>query len=178
MLVARPAAVFGCLLPYRNISPKSKLFVSWVGLKGATPIIFATYPILSHIEGGDIIFNIVFFITLMSLVIQGGTLPLVAKWLKLNDESAVQEKEFDVDLPEEAGDLTETTLTEEMVKDMVEAGGTALKDLSLPDGVRVLMIKRDGKFIVPTGTTELQVGDHLLIISESTEDVGKTVLLA
>ena len=65
-----------------------------------------------------------------------------------------------------------------MVKDMVEAGGTALKDLSLPDGVRVLMIKRDGKFIVPTGTTELQVGDHLLIISESTEDVGKTVLLA
>lgn len=178
MLVARPAAVFGCLIPYRNISPKSKLFVSWVGLKGATPIIFATYPILSHIEGGDIIFNIVFFITLMSLVIQGGTLPLVAKWLKLNDESAVQEKEFDVDLPEEAGDLTETTLTEDMVKDMVEAGGTALKDLSLPDGVRVLMIKRDGKFIVPTGTTELQVGDHLLIISESTEDVGKTVLLA
>ena len=178
MLVARPAAVFGCLLPYRNISPKSKLFVSWVGLKGATPIIFATYPILSHIEGGDIIFNIVFFITLMSLIIQGGTLPLVAKWLKLNDESAVQEKEFDVDLPEEAGDLTETTLTEEMVKDMVEAGGTALKDLSLPDGVRVLMIKRDGKFIVPTGTTELQVGDHLLIISESTEDVEKTVLLA
>ncbi len=179
MLVARPAAVFGCLLPYRNISPKSKLFVSWVGLKGATPIIFATYPILSHIEGGDIIFNIVFFITLMSLVIQGGTLPLVAKWLKLNDESAVQEKEFDVDLPEEAGDLTETTLTEDMVKEMTEKnGGTMLKDLSLPDGVRVLMIKRDGKFIVPTGTTELRAADHLLIISESTEEAEKTVLLA
>ncbi len=175
MFIARPAAVFGCLLPYRNISRKSKLFVSWVGLKGATPIIFATYPILSNIEGGDVIFNIVFFITLMSLVIQGGTLPVVAKWLKLNDDSAVQEKEFDVDLPEEAGDLTETTVTEKMIGEMTGKGGTALKDLALPDGVRVLMIKRDGKFIVPTGMTKLQVADHLLIISESSGDAAKSI---
>ena len=177
MLVARPVAVFGCLLPFRDITPKSKLFVSWVGLKGATPIIFATYPILSHIEGGDVIFNIVFFITLMSLVIQGGTLPLVAKWLKLNDESAEQEKEFDVDLPDEAGDLTETTITSDMVEGLLKNGGsTSLKDIALPEGIRILMIKRNGKFIVPSGLTQLQTGDHLLIISESTEDVGNTVL--
>ncbi len=176
MFIARPATIFGCLIPYRNITPKSKLFISWVGLKGATPIIFATYPIMSNIEGGDVIFNIVFFITLMSLIIQGGTLPLVAKWLHLNDESAVQEKEFDVDLPEEAGELTESTVTEEMVKDMIEHQGNMLKDLDLPAGVRVLMLKRQQKFIVPTGNTKLQAGDHLLIISESTEDAAKSIL--
>ncbi len=176
MFIARPLTVFGCLLPYRNISPKSKLFVSWVGLKGATPIIFATYPIMSHIEGGDIIFNIVFFITLVSLVIQGGTLPLAAKWLKLNDESAVKDKEFDVDLPEEAGELTESTVTQAMVDDMLANQGNMLKDLDLPGGVRVLMLKRDNKFIVPTGNTRLQAGDHLLIISESPEDAAKSVL--
>ncbi len=161
MFIARPVAVFGCLLPYRGISPKSKLFISWVGLKGATPIIFATYPIISGIDGSEVIFNIVFFITLISLVVQGSTLPFAAKWLKLNDENADEEKEFDVDLPEEAGDLTEFTMSQERI----DARGRTLKDQKLPDGVRVLMIKRDGKFLVPNGTMALQAGDRLLVIS-------------
>lgn len=166
MFVARPVTVFGCLIPFRKITAKSKLFISWVGLKGATPIIFATYPIISGIEGSEVIFNIVFFITLLSLILQGSTLPFVAKKLELNDENADDEKEFDVELPEEAGDLTEFTMTE----DMLRVKGKTLKDQNLPDGVRVLMIKREGKFIVPNGTLELKEGDRLLVISVSSEE--------
>ena len=165
MFFARPTAVYATLLPFRSINLRSKAFVSWVGLKGASPIIFATYPILHGIEGGEIIFNIVFFITLMSLIIQGSTLPMTAKILKVNDETPLPKKEFDVDLPETAGDLTESTLTEEMIRQMQEGSGVQLKDQNLPEGMRVLMIKRDGKFIIPTGNTELCAGDHLLIIN-------------
>ena len=70
IVVARPFSVFACLLPFRKISTKAKLFVSWVGLRGAVPIIFATYPVIANIEGSNQLFNIVFFITLLSLVIQ------------------------------------------------------------------------------------------------------------
>ena len=165
MFFARPTAVYVTLLPFRSINLRSKAFTSWVGLKGASPIIFATYPILHGIEGGEIIFNIVFFITLMSLIIQGSTLPMTAKILKVNDETPLPKKEFDVDLPETAGDLTESTITEEMIRQMQEGSGVQLKDQNLPDGMRVLMIKRDGKFIIPSGNTELCAGDHLLIIN-------------
>ena len=101
----------------------------------------------------------------MSLIIQGSTLPMTAKILKVNDETPLPKKEFDVDLPETAGDLTESTITEEMIRQMQEGSGVQLKDQNLPEGMRVLMIKRDGKFIIPTGNTELCAGDHLLIIN-------------
>lgn len=88
MLVARPVSVFLCLLPYRKIPLKAKTFLSWVGLRGAVPIIFATYPIINGVEGADLLFNIVFFITLLSLTIQGTTISLVAK----NSSSTCQKK--------------------------------------------------------------------------------------
>ena len=68
ILIGRPLSVFLCLLPFRKITMKSRLFVSWVGLRGAVPIIFATYPVVAGVEGSNIIFNIVFFITIVSLV--------------------------------------------------------------------------------------------------------------
>ena len=71
IFIARPVSVFACLLPFRHISNKARLFVSWVGLRGAVPIIFATYPVIAHIEGSQQLFNTVFFITLLSLVVQG-----------------------------------------------------------------------------------------------------------
>ena len=79
IVVARPLSVFACLLPFRKISTKAKLFVSWVGLRGAVPIIFATYPVIANIEGSNQLFNIVFFITLLSLVIQGMTISSMKK---------------------------------------------------------------------------------------------------
>ncbi len=73
IVIGRPLSVFLCLLPFRKITMKSRLFVSWVGLRGAVPIIFATYPVVAGVEGSNIIFNVVFFITIVALVVQGTT---------------------------------------------------------------------------------------------------------
>ena len=81
IVIGRPLSVFLCLLPFRKITFKSRLFVSWVGLRGAVPIIFATYPVVANVEGSNVIFNIVFFITIVSLVVQGTTVSYVARLL-------------------------------------------------------------------------------------------------
>ncbi len=86
MLVARPASVFLSLLPFGNkISSKSKIFISWVGLRGAAPIIFATLPVVADVEGGEQIFNIVFFVTLLSLILQGMSITTLARKFDLID---------------------------------------------------------------------------------------------
>ena len=85
IVIGRPLSVFLCLLPFRKITMKSRLFVSWVGLRGAVPIIFATYPVVAGVEGSNIIFNVVFFITIVSLVVQGTTVSFVARLLHLSN---------------------------------------------------------------------------------------------
>ncbi len=162
MLIARPLSVFISLLPFRKISFASKSFISWVGLRGAVPIIFATYPVVEGVEGSDIIFNIVFFITILSLVLQGSTITYASKLLKLDMPVPESESELGFEVPEEAGKLIETTVTEESL-----SGGRTLKELKMPEGMLVMMIKRDGKFIVPNGSRELKAGDKLLIIYDN-----------
>lgn len=159
IFVGRPLTVFLCLLPFRKISFRAKLFTSWVGLKGAVPIIFATYPIVEGIPGSEQIFNIVFFITLLSLIFQGMSIPRVAKLLHLNLPMEKVPETFGIEIPEEAGKLQDYTLTD----DDLESGNT-LKEIQFPQGARVVIIRRDDKFIIPDGSVELQNGDQLLII--------------
>ena len=159
IFVGRPLTVFLCLLPFRKISFRAKLFTSWVGLKGAVPIIFATYPIVEGIPGSEQIFNIVFFITLLSLIFQGMSIPRVAKMLHLNLPMEKVPETFGIEIPEEAGKLQDYTLTD----DDLESGNT-LKEIQFPQGARVVIIRRDDKFIIPDGSVELQSGDQLLII--------------
>ena len=162
MLVARPLSVFISLLPFKNITLAAKGLISWVGLRGAVPIIFAIYPVVENVPGSKDIFNVVFFITLLSMVLQGSTIIACAK--KLNLLLPVKnESNFNVDLPEEAGEQSEITITDEI---LAEKGNT-LQALGLPKGVLVVMIKRDDRYIVPTGTVELQAGDYLLTIASS-----------
>lgn len=85
VVVARPATVFLTLLPFRKLSNRAKHYVSWVGLKGAVPIIFATYPLTAGLENAGHMFNIVFFVTLISLIIQGTTINFAAEKLKLSN---------------------------------------------------------------------------------------------
>jgi len=87
VVIARPATVFLCLLPFRKISNRAKHYISWVGLKGAVPIIFATYPLTAGIENASHMFNIVFFVTLISLIVQGTTINYAAEKLKLSNPS-------------------------------------------------------------------------------------------
>ena len=109
IVIGRPLSVFLCLLPFRKITLKSRLFVSWVGLRGAVPIIFATYPVVANVEGSNMIFNIVFFITIVSLIVQGTSVSFVARLLHLSTPLEKTGNDFGVELPEEIDtDLSDT----------------------------------------------------------------------
>ena len=138
IFVGRPLTVFLCLLPFRKISFRAKLFTSWVGLKGAVPIIFATYPIVEGIPGSEQIFNIVFFITLLSLIFQGMSIPRVAKMLHLNLPMEKVPETFGIEIPEEAGKLQDYTLTDDDLE-----GGNTLKEIQFPQGARVVIIRSE-----------------------------------
>ena len=160
---ARPLTVMITLLPFKQPTFKPKVFVSWVGLRGAVPIIFATYPVVAEVPGADVIFNIVFFITILSLLIQGTTITWVAKLLGVATDLPKEGNLFGVELPEEIDSkLWDVTVTEELL-----ANGNQLKDMNLPQGVLVIMIKRGDTYLVPNGTLEILSGDHLLLISQS-----------
>ena len=166
ILIGRPLSVALCLLPFRKITARSKLYISWVGLRGAVPIIFATYPVVANVEGADQIFNIVFFITLLSLILQGTTLPFFARKLGLSAPMEKTGNDFGVELPDEIDtDLTDITVTPAMIAD-----GDTLKDMSLPQGTLVMIVKRGTEFLVPNGSLHLQVGDKLLLISEGAKN--------
>ena len=162
IVVGRPLSVFLTLAPFRKIGIRSKTFVSWVGLRGAVPIIFATYPVVAGVEGADRIFNIVFFVTLISLLVQGTTVLASARRLRLIDTEAADEEDFGVELADELPTALHTlTLTDRHL-----AEGNTLRHMHLPAGSLVMMIRRGNEHIVPNGSVELKAGDVLLIIEE------------
>ena len=165
MLVARPASVFLCLLPFKGLSSRAKSFVSWVGLKGAGTIPFALYTMVHELEYSTEIFNYVFLFSLFSLLMQGGTLGWMAKKLRLGYEEDPEVETFGMEVPEEMGLMRDHIVTEDDL-----SGGATLRDLNLPHGIRVMMVRRDGHFLVPHGSMPLEIGDHLVIIIGETDD--------
>ncbi|MBQ7272496.1 MAG: potassium/proton antiporter [Bacteroidales bacterium] len=165
IFVARPASVFLTLAPFRGVKFKEKLFVSWVGLKGAGPILFALYPVVHEVQGASDIFNVVFIVSLMSLILQGMSLTPVAKWLNLSYPEDPEVESFGMELPEEMGLLSDHVVTQEDL-----SAGKTLRELHLPHGIRVMMVKREGKFLVPHGSMELMEGDHLVIVMGESDD--------
>lgn len=162
ILVGRPLSVFLCLAPLRKVSLRAKCLISWVGLRGAVPIIFATYPVIAGIDGASQIFNIVFFVTLLSLLIQGTTVVSSARALKLTSSEGADETDFGVELADGLPTSLETlTLTEPML-----STANTLGDMNLPKGSLVMMIRRGDRYIVPNGRIQLHPGDTLLIIKE------------
>ena len=166
IIVARPVSVFACLLPFRKMTNRARTFVSWVGLRGAVPIIFATYPVVAGIPDSNQLFNIVFFITLLSLIIQGMTIAKGARMLHLDLPQEKEGNEFGVELPDEIdSQLMDQTLTAEML-----ANGNRLMDMNIPKGTLVMLVKRGNQFIIPNGQVELQEGDKLLYISQKKDE--------
>ena len=149
----------------RGISARAKAFVSWVGLKGAGPILFALCPVVAGLERSSEMFNIVFLITLFSLLLQGGSLSKVAKLLKLSYEEDIQPETFGMEVPEEMGMMRDHVVTEEDL-----SKGATLRELHLPHGIRVMMVRRDERFLVPHGSMKLEPGDHLVIIIGESDD--------
>lgn len=164
IILARPVSVFLCLLPYKNFSNKAKLYISWVGLRGAVPIIFATYPLIAGIEHAGIFFNIVFFITILSLLVQGTSVTVVAKWLGL--VTGPDRKEvFGFELPDEI----KSAISEIDITPSVLVHGNRLMELQLPDHTLAVMVKRGKSYFVPKGNTVLKEKDKLLVISDNDE---------
>ncbi len=165
ILVARPLATFISLSIFPSISLRGKTFLSWVGLRGAVPIIFATYPQMANVEGADTLFSIVFFITLVSLLVQGSTLPLVARWLGLDEEVQQEVSLFGVEIPQHTG----TSMEERLVTTAMVSEGNRLMDLDLADDELVILVRRGDDYLVPKGKLEIHVQDVLLIVSEQKE---------
>ncbi|TXD46430.1 potassium/proton antiporter [Polaribacter sp. IC073] len=174
ILVARPIGVFISLLFFK-MKLKRRFYISWVGLRGAVPIVFATYPLLAGIDKANMIFNIVFFISVTSILIQGTTLSIVAKWLN-------------VGLPETQKELTPTDLlmAENPKAEMKEllitsdcfAVGKKIVALNFPKNAIIAMIKRDGTYIIPKGLTKIETQDTLIVLAdrpEAFDEVYKTL---
>ena len=168
ILVARPLTVFTCLLPFRKFTTKARLYVSWVGLRGAVPILFAIYPLMAHVENAGLLFNVVFLGTIISLLVQGTTVSGMANLLGLAYEE--RESAFSVDMHQ---DMKSALMEVEVNETMLESGHT-LKDITLPENTLVMMVCRDGEYFVPQGKTELKLGDKLLVISDRSEELATT----
>ncbi len=165
MFISRPLSVYLCMIPFKQYRGNDKLMLSWVGLKGAVPIIFAIMCKASEVPHADVIFNVVFLCTLLSLITQGTSLSAMARKLHLTMPPQEQKKllHFDIDLPEEVESVaTELEVTENML-----ANGNTLKDVKFDTQLLVIMVRRGEDFFVPTGASELEIGDQLLIISDS-----------
>jgi potassium/hydrogen antiporter len=167
IFIARPVSIFLCLSLFK-VDLREKLFISWVGLRGAVPIVFATFPLIAGAEKSNMIFNIVFFISLTSVLIQGTSLPLVAKWLKLTVPAETKQRtKTDIAL----FDSPKSIFREIILPVDCSVNGKEIVQLGLPDTTFISMIERDSKYIIPSGSTVLQSGDKLYFLFENEESI-------
>ncbi len=163
MFVARPVAVALVLTPFR-MEWRQIVFVSWVGLRGAVPIILATFPLLAGIENAALIFDVVFFAVLFSAAIQGWSIPWAARFLKVEGgeiKKSIQPLEF-----EPPPHLTHTEMVEYFVPFGSPIAGKKVGELQLPEGSLITLICRDDDFLVPAGRTALEEGDVLSVLTD------------
>lgn len=159
VFVARPIAVMISSSLF-GFHPKELVFLSWVGLKGAVPITLATFPLMAGMAGSQLLFNVIFFVVLVSAVTQGWTLPTVARWLGLAEPAdSVAPVSVEID----ALRHVDGEIVEYMVSPSARVAGQYLRDLALPEGVVVTLLVRAGEIVMPRGATALQPGDHVFI---------------
>ena len=170
IFVARPAAVFISLSFSKDMDLRKKLFIAWVGLRGAVPIIFATYPLIAGVQHASMIFNLVFFISVSSVLLQGTTLPLIGRWLRVSVPAKIKRKfPLDIELQEDF----KSVLVELDIVPGSPTAGKAVVDLNLPKTAFIVLIHRDGKYLTASGETVLRAGDHLLIMADTDDTVKK-----
>ena len=168
--ISRPLSVWLCMLPFKRWRTRDRLMLSWVGLKGAVPVIFAVMCKAQGVPYADMIFNVIFLCTIVSLLAQGTTLTMMARKLKLDTPPQEERRleHFDMDLPDEIqSPAREVEVTEQML-----AKGNTPRELSIPPHTLIVMVRRKEDFFIPSGSSELQKGDQLLVISD--KDAEKT----
>ena len=166
IFVARPLATFIVLYPFKY-SLKEKIFISWVGLRGAASIVFAIYATTYGVNMQYDIFHIVFFVALFSVSIQGTLLPKVAKQLDLVDDSTLVLKTFNDYASEIDRQIVEVIITSES-----KWVNKSIAEADISEDILIVMIKRRGKTILPKGTTIIENGDVLIITGEDVESIS------
>jgi cell volume regulation protein A len=163
MFIARPIAVFICMAG-SEFSFKEKVMVSWVGIRGAAPIVLATFPLAMGVEDAEYMFRLIFFMVLISITVQGWLMMPIARWLKL-DHPALEHDPAPLEL-----EITHSSANQEMREYKIlphsPIAGATIVDIGFPHGVLVTMLRRDGKIIPPHGNTVIHAGDSMLIMAE------------
>ena len=165
IFLARPAAVFLTLIPFRY-TLREKFFISWVGLRGAVPIVLGTFPLVAGISDAGAIFNLVFFIVITSVLLQGTLLPQVAHWLKVD---APMPSDLHRPIEVVSGQGLKADLREIQITASSPAVNKAIYQLKLPAAYLIILVLRDREYIQPNGSLELKPGDILFSLSE--EDI-------
>jgi potassium/hydrogen antiporter len=174
ILVARPIGVFASLAFFKS-NIRSKLFISWVGLRGGVPIVFATYPLIAGIPKAELIFNLVFFISISSVLLQGTTLSYVARILHVSIPAKAKRR---IDLDFESTDKIKTELHQITIGENSKVIGKRIVEVSIPPTANILAVKRGDVYIAPNGSTKLQKNDVLYVLAEdkkSCELVGEVI---
>jgi len=174
MVVARPISVMLCLLPFR-IGLRKKIMVGWVGLRGSVPIILATFPFMAGISRADTIFNIVFFVVIASIFIQGTSISFVSKLLKLDIPSAYR-RNYPIEFEKTEG--IDAELTDLIVPYNSEAAGKRISELNTPEKCLIVLVSRGDKFIIPSGSLTIEEGDVLLVLANKTDLAALQQILA
>jgi cell volume regulation protein A len=160
ILVARPISVMISLIK-TDFTIREKAMISWVGLRGAVPIILATFPLLAGVKNADLIFNIVFFVVITSSLIQGTSLTVMSKWLQV--QSPLPAK-YARTLPQDIELTSDGALNIFEVKCGAGACGQKIMDLDIPEEVLVVLVERDQAYIIPRGDMTIQEGDRLHVL--------------
>jgi cell volume regulation protein A len=160
MLVARPVAVMPFLFPF-GYNWRESIFVSWVGLKGAVPITLATFPLMFGTPHASLMFDVVFFVVVLSAIVQGSSLRYIARRLGLEipvETTSPLTLEIS-SLRHVEGDIVDYTVGKDS-----RAAGRQVKDLALPDGVVIALVARGDQITPPQGRTQIQAGDHVIVV--------------
>jgi len=172
IFIARPVSIFITLIPFK-FNFREKAFTSWVGLRGAVPIILATFPLLAGVTNSRLIFDVVFFIVLTSALLQGWSINLVAKLLNLANPLP---KKIAIPLEFSSDAKNDTELIEIIVPNNSQIEGKQIVDLNFPKDSRIVLVIRDDKNLIPSGGTILEGGDVLLLLAnKKTNDLIKEI---
>ncbi|MCP4179943.1 MAG: potassium/proton antiporter [bacterium] len=168
VFIVRPICVFSTLAIFKKkYNTKSKLYLSWGGLKGAVPIVFAIFTMVAEVPQSNTIFNLIFFIVLVSVLIQGTTLSLGSKLLGLNEEKSdlIKEKSDTEELEYFEDQMLELNITENSY-----FAGKQISEINFPEEALITLIKRNNSYVHPKGKTEIKVDDQLVIMCKNKVD--------